>query len=294
MSRRSQPRRDLRGARELVAALRGTRTKRVSAMVRVRNEQEFLAAAVHSIASFVDEVVIVDNVSTDRTPEVIRALARELPAVRQLGYRYQVARVGRENLDAVREGDSPSRRRLSRYYNWALRQCRYPYVLKWDGDMVAGHEFGSAWEEWHSGPYLSMRFRGLNAHPDRIHQLAARNRDPAVVGRGLAGDIVPAWTLQMTHTADETRLFPRFLARYDDGLWWCERLSSPFASGPLAGRYGLELMAPLYLHLKYWKQSPHANQSPDFAAMIQRNVAVGPPLSDAWRQILAEHGLPGS
>ena len=44
MSRRSQPRRDLRGARELVAALRGTRTKRVSAMVRVRNEQEFLAS----------------------------------------------------------------------------------------------------------------------------------------------------------------------------------------------------------------------------------------------------------
>jgi glycosyltransferase involved in cell wall biosynthesis len=269
-------------------------------MVRARNEGELLAAAVHSIAHFVDEVVIIDNGSSDDTPEVIRALAHELPAVRGRSYPHQVARAGQENLAVIRAADSPSDRRLSSYSNWALRQCRYPFVLKWDADMVAAPELLRAWEEWRSGPYLSMRFKGLNAHPDRVHLLAAQSRDPSVVGRPLTGDVVPAWALQMTQSDAETRLFPRFLARFDDSLWWwCESLRSPFKfgvgppSGRFARRYKLEVTAPLYLHLKYWKRSPHANDSPDIEAMIEENMAVGPPLPETWREIVAERGLLG-
>jgi glycosyltransferase involved in cell wall biosynthesis len=259
-------------------------------MVRVYNEAEFLAPAVSSIASFADEVVLIDNASTDATPEVIATLADELPGVRSVSYPYRLARVGRENLDSVRAGEPPHLRQ-SGLCNWAMRQCRFPFILKWDGDMVAGIEFADAWEEWRSGAYLSMRFKGLNAHPDRTHVLAARYREPAVIGRPLAGDVVPDWTSTMTHAGAETRLFPRFLAGFDDGYWWCERLRSPFGSGPLATRFQLEPRAPLYLHLKYWKRSPHNNHSADFEAMIQANIAVGPPLPDAWREVLDEYGL---
>jgi hypothetical protein len=289
---------DLTGAAGLAAALAGRRAKRVSAMVRVRNEAEFLGAAVRSIASLVDEVVIIDNASTDATPEVIRELIRELPAVRAVAYPYRVARAGREHLTAVCEGNGHPYRRLSTYSTWALHQCRYPFVLTWDADMLAGPELAAAWEQWRSGPFLSMWFKGLNAHPDRIHLLGARTSDLAVVARPLAHDQAPGWTRRMTDAPGETRLYPRFLAHFDDSrFWWCESLRSPFTFGlappsnRLASHYKLATTLPLYLHLKYWKRAPNANHSPDFKAMLQGNIATGPPLPGHWRQVAAEHGV---
>jgi glycosyltransferase involved in cell wall biosynthesis len=288
-------RQHVQGAAEVAAVLARVRRKRISAMVRVHNEAELLSAVVRSIAALVDEVVIVDNGSTDGTAEVIRALACDLPDVRSYFYPHQVARAGIEHRDAVRAGaDSPCRR-LSEYSNWALARCRYPFVLKWDGDMIAGAELGSALEAWHSGRYLAMRFKGLNAHPDRVHLLGARSRDRAVVGRPLAGDFVPWWALQMTYCDPETRVFPRALARFDDSrYWWCESLRS-FFNGPPAGnsfdRFKLEVADPLYLHVKYWKRSPHTNHSPDLRAMIEENMTVGPPIPDAWQRVAYAYGL---
>lgn len=267
-------------------------------MVRVRNEAEFLGPAVRSIASLVDEVVIIDNASTDATPTVIGELARELPAVRALAYPYRVARAGREHLTAVHEGKRHPHRRLSTFTTWALQQCRHPFVLTWDADMLAGPELRAAWEQWRSGPYLSMWFKGLNAHPDRVHLLGARSSDPKVIARPLARDHPPGWTRRMTDAPGETRLYPRFLARFDDSrFWWCESLRSPFTFGlappsnRLARHYKLAVTSPLYLHLKYWKRSPNANHSPDFRAMLQGNIATGPPLPRPWRQVAAEHGV---
>jgi predicted dehydrogenase len=45
--------------------------------------------------------------------------------------------------------------------------------------------------------------------------------------------------LPRIHTASEHRLFSRFLARYVDGFWWRERLSSPFTPGRHSLRHHL-------------------------------------------------------
>ncbi len=50
----------------------GERT--ISAMERVRNETEFLYPAVESIADAVDEIVLVDNLSSHATPAIIERL----------------------------------------------------------------------------------------------------------------------------------------------------------------------------------------------------------------------------
>jgi hypothetical protein len=280
----------------LAAALTNRRAKRVSAMVRVRNEADFLAAAVRSIAPLVDEVVIVDNASTDATPDIISALRRELAVVRAFTYPGRVARAGSEHLQAVASG---SPHRLSTYTSWSMRQCRYPFIVTWDADMLAGPQLASLWEQWRRGPYLSLFFAGLNAHPDRIHLLGARTDDPAAIARPLARAEAPGWTRQMTEAPGETRLYPRFLARSGDSrFWWCESLRSPFTFGlgppktPLATRYKLCSDEPMYLHLKYWKRSPNANHSPDFKAMLQRNLAVGPPMPEEWRRVARDYGLP--
>ena len=51
-------------------------------------------------------------------------------------------------------------------------------------------------------------------------------------------------------------------------------------------RYCLELAPPQYVHLKYWKSSPHSNHSGDLQAMVERNMAVGPRIPDAWREVI--------
>jgi glycosyltransferase involved in cell wall biosynthesis len=283
-------------APDLAEVFAHARSKPISAMLRVRNEEDYLAAAVHSIAPLVDEVVIVDNASTDRTPEVIRSLVHELSNVRPYSYPHPVAKAGEENLAAVREGDKSSLHRMSMLSNWSLGQCRNPFILKWDGDMIAGPELESALQKWRSGSYTAMRFNGLNGHPDRVHLLASVSGDPAVVNQRLAEARVPGWALDMTYCDPETRLFPRFLARYVDALfWWCENLSSPLAwMGPgsrAPKRYCLELSDPQYLHVKYWKRSPHTNHSPDLKAMIEANLTVGPRLPDTWRRVVSDYRL---
>jgi len=280
-------------------ALAHAQTKRISAMMRVRNEEEFLGAAVDSIAGLVDEVVIVDNASSDRTPDVIEELVRKYPEIRAFSFPHRVARPGQENLDTVRKGNGAGLERLSTYYNFALDKCRYPFVLKWDGDAVAGPQLRQAWQRWRSGGYLAMKIRGLNTHPDRAHVLAARVADHERLAGMLAGDMLPGWAGDMTHTDLEAWLYPRFLARYGDSLcWWCENLESPFVFwgagwGHPGERYCLNVWDPVFLHLKYWKRAPHANHSADLQAMIETNMAVGPELPDAWRQVLAEHQLIG-
>ena len=111
----------------------------ISAMVRVRNEEEFLFAAVSSIVDLVNEIVIVDNLSSDGTPGVIAALQRKFPTrVSTHSYPFEVRKVGREHWElASQRTRRPSPHLSSTYYNWALRRCRHPFILKWDGDMIA-------------------------------------------------------------------------------------------------------------------------------------------------------------
>jgi Glycosyl transferase family 2 len=53
-------------------------SRRIVGVVLVRNEDVFVERAVRNVAAFCDRIHAVDHVSTDRTWEVLRALAREL------------------------------------------------------------------------------------------------------------------------------------------------------------------------------------------------------------------------
>ena len=53
---------------------RGAKT--ISAMTRIRNEEEFLEEAVLSIIDIFDEIILIDNLSDDKTPAIISALVQ--------------------------------------------------------------------------------------------------------------------------------------------------------------------------------------------------------------------------
>ena len=93
------------------------RPRGISAVVRVKNEEEWIEPSLLSVSEAVDELIVVDNGSTDRTPEILARVSRVLgPKLRLFS---------RPGLDHVA---------LS---NFALAQASYRWALKWDGDFVA-------------------------------------------------------------------------------------------------------------------------------------------------------------
>jgi len=280
----------VRGA---LAALARRQPRRVSAMLRVRDEEEFLAAAARSIAPQVDEIAIFDNRSSDRTPEIARALAAELPGKVTLHvYPHPVRRVGAETLELARSpGGERSPGLSANFYDWCRRRLRHPFALKWDGDMVALPELAEALARWRRGRALVMTFRGANVHPDRRHLAAARESDHAALAARLASPGLPRWAAVLTHDYPEPRLFPRRFARYSARIGWTQTLDSPFYGRDVPPAICRREEEPLYLHLKFCKREPLAGYTPELAQVIGDNLTAGPPLPAAWSAVLAAHAV---
>lgn len=107
----------------------------LSAIVRLRNEEDFAEAALHSVLPFVDEVVIVYNQCTDRTPEIVEKFAESEPQ-RVQAFHY-VPEVFPQGSDQHRTLSPNHVSSLVHYYNFALSKASYRVSVKWDGDHIA-------------------------------------------------------------------------------------------------------------------------------------------------------------
>jgi hypothetical protein len=106
-----------------------------TAVVRAKNEADPLPWVLPPLLRAVERIVLVDNGSTDGTPEVARRVADECGAAERLevhSYPFSVARCGEEHLGTPPE----SVHSLVYFYNWSFSQVRTGYALKWDADMV--------------------------------------------------------------------------------------------------------------------------------------------------------------
>lgn len=106
-----------------------------TAVVRVRDEARSLPWVLPPLLRAVSRVVLVDNGSTDGTPEVAERIAAEVGAADRLEvdeYPFAVARCGPEHLGTPADSVNS----LTYFYNWSFAHVRTGYALKWDGDMV--------------------------------------------------------------------------------------------------------------------------------------------------------------
>jgi len=152
----ARPLRALAGVAPLVglAPRPEARPMGVSALVRVKDEEDWVEASLRSLEGFADEIVVIDNGSTDGSLERVRALQRTLGAE----LRVEVA----PELDHTA---------LS---NRALLRARFRWVIRWDADFVA-HT---------SGPSALRRLRAVLAAVPAWRHVCLH---PALVE--LAGDL---------------------------------------------------------------------------------------------------------
>jgi hypothetical protein len=102
----------------------------VSAMMRVKNDADWIYFSIKSILEYVDEVVIVLQNSTDDTENIIKSIDSE--KIKIYHYPFDTFPVGKYHATYVKN----SIFNLAYYYNYALSKTKYSYVWKWDGDQA--------------------------------------------------------------------------------------------------------------------------------------------------------------
>jgi glycosyltransferase involved in cell wall biosynthesis len=104
----------------------------ITAVMRVRDEANFVEAAILSALRLADEVICVDNGSSDRTPEIIAAIASKDERVQVFSYPFECFASGPGHYKLP----SNSVKSRSYFYNWAFSHANFSHVWKWDGDQI--------------------------------------------------------------------------------------------------------------------------------------------------------------
>ena len=254
--------------RPFAHAFAGRPPKKISAMMRVKNEAEFLEQSIASIVDLVDEVVIVDNGSTDGSAAIIERFVVGFPAkIRAFDYPEKLARYGEETLQlaATKEGrKSPSF--LPNYYNWCAAKCRYPYILKWDGDTIATAAFAPTLEQFRRSRKQILWHTGINVYPDRTSYIAGR-----------------------PHEDMEPRLFFKPFSTYNNYLAYVETLWSPYLF--VYPSFSEHEPEPLYFHMKFCKAHRFSNMSDDLRLKEEELSARGDLLPQHLREQVIKLGL---
>lgn len=111
------------------------KTDGVSAMIRVKNEEDIILDCLNSIGEVFDELIVVDNGSEDDTLYKINQFQEKSPnghKVKLYSYPFEIAKCGQEHQNTPFD----SIHSLVYYYNWCLSYCTRKAVFKWDADMV--------------------------------------------------------------------------------------------------------------------------------------------------------------
>jgi glycosyltransferase involved in cell wall biosynthesis len=107
----------------------------ISAVMRLHNEEDFVADGLTSILPFFDEIVVVYNTCTDRTPEIVADFAARYPdQIRAFHYVPEVFPQGSPQHSRLPANSVHS---LVHYTNFAFSKATCRILCAWDGDEIA-------------------------------------------------------------------------------------------------------------------------------------------------------------
>ena len=172
------------------------RSQGISIYMRVKNERDWIAASIASIRGIADEIIVVDNGSTDGTYEILQDMVR-----------IENGRLKLWRKPELHHGD------LS---NFALEQTSFRWVFRWDGDMIA-HTSGNH-------PIAKLRDRILALNPKRHYLIYLRHIN-------LSGDLFHQDLREMLHIEEYIHTFSESARFIHPGRF--EAVKFPFYYKPL-------------------------------------------------------------
>jgi glycosyltransferase involved in cell wall biosynthesis len=172
------------------------RPQGISVYMRVKDERDWIAASVASVKGIADEIVIVDNGSSDGTYEILQEIARA-----EKGFIKLTKKPELHHCD------------LS---NFAMEQTSFRWVFRWDGDMVA-HTDGEH-------PISQLRARILALNPRRYYLVYLRHIN-------LSGDLFHQDPQEMVHIEEYVHTFSEAARFIHPGRF--EAVKFPFYYKPL-------------------------------------------------------------
>lgn len=144
------------------------RTPGLSGLVRLRDEEVWCRLALESFVDWCDELIVVLNCCSDRTPEIVEAFRLGHPGkVRVYEYPYQIWPMG-PGHDQISADDPHS---SAAYYNFTQDQSTYSHVVKLDGDLVMMDWAGAEIRRVMSEGYDRVRFFGTDIVGDELKRI---------------------------------------------------------------------------------------------------------------------------
>jgi hypothetical protein len=139
----------------------------ISGCFRLKNETQFMEASVMSHLEWLDEAVLVVQKSDDHTVELaVDMAARHPDKIRVEVYPFDVFPIATPNHFNMPEN---SVRTMMHLTNWALSRCRFSWIAKIEGDVIALKTFKLIREAVEASPDVVRYYGrvGLNvAMPD--------------------------------------------------------------------------------------------------------------------------------
>lgn len=110
------------------------RKKWISAFWRLHNSEDFLEESIESHIKFFDEIILVNNNSTDNTEKICKKLKNKYPKkIKLYNYPFKISKIWSNEYNNTNENSINS---LSYYYNWTLSKTNYKYAIKLDDDHI--------------------------------------------------------------------------------------------------------------------------------------------------------------
>lgn len=106
----------------------------LSAIIRAKNKEENIERCIRTIAPLVDEVIFVDNKSSDSTWSIANELQNSIFSLKTYSYPITIPRAGIEHCEHI---INDSTNTLATYYNWCLSKVTRNNFMKWDADYIA-------------------------------------------------------------------------------------------------------------------------------------------------------------
>jgi glycosyltransferase involved in cell wall biosynthesis len=146
----------------------------ISAIMRIKNGEEFLRVSIESHLPFVDEIVACYNDCSDATVEILQELATQYPGkIRPIEYTPKVFPIlSPEHAKTPTESVNS----IANYYNFALSAVKFSYAMKLDDDHLAiDKNFEYAIKEVRDAiskyEKKLFTFSGLNLAPNQMGHL---------------------------------------------------------------------------------------------------------------------------